>query len=114
MAQKSKSLSATLLCFAALIVVSGALAASQLKGGSYKGSLIPSRDGVARQLQSVRQRQAGDEPEDQQHAALLQRRRPAHTGPLQERVHLQQRHVRKHRTSTLSRKAPRRARLARR
>jgi hypothetical protein len=46
MTAKWKGLSATCVGLAVLIVVSAALAAGPLKGGSYAGSLIPSRDGV--------------------------------------------------------------------
>lgn len=41
-----KGLFATLVVLAALFVASAALAAGPVKGGSYAGSLIPSRDGV--------------------------------------------------------------------
>ncbi len=46
MARKSKALSVGAVLLLALVVVGAALAASQVKGGSYAGSLIPSRDGV--------------------------------------------------------------------
>lgn len=46
MASKHKALSAICIAVVLLIVASAALAASQVKGGSYKGSLTPSRDGV--------------------------------------------------------------------
>lgn len=46
MAGKRKVLTASAVLLALLVVVSGALAAGQVKGGSYAGSLIPSRDGV--------------------------------------------------------------------
>jgi hypothetical protein len=46
MARKSKVLSAGAVSLLALVVVGAALAASQVKGGSYTGSLIPSRDGA--------------------------------------------------------------------
>lgn len=46
MASKHKTLSALCTAVALLIVASAALAASQVKGGSYKGSLTPARDGA--------------------------------------------------------------------
>jgi hypothetical protein len=46
MASKYKALSAVCVAVALLIVAGAALAASQVKGGSYKGALTPSRDGV--------------------------------------------------------------------
>jgi hypothetical protein len=46
MASKYKALSAMCVAVALLIVVSAALAASQVKGGSYTGALTPSRTGV--------------------------------------------------------------------
>ncbi len=46
MASKHKALSALCVAVALLIVASAALAASQVKGGSYKGSLTPARDGA--------------------------------------------------------------------
>ncbi|HWX88354.1 MAG TPA: hypothetical protein VNX67_09275 [Solirubrobacteraceae bacterium] len=46
MARKWQVLPASLVLMAALAVVSAALAASQVKSGSYKGSLMPSNDGV--------------------------------------------------------------------
>ncbi len=47
MASKYKTLSATCAAVALLIGASAALAANQVKGGSYTGALTPSRDGVA-------------------------------------------------------------------
>jgi hypothetical protein len=47
MASKYRTLFATCAVVALLIAASAALAANQVKGGSYKGSLTPSRDGVA-------------------------------------------------------------------
>lgn len=46
MARKWKALPAACALTVALIVVSVALAANVVKGGSYRGSLTPSRDGV--------------------------------------------------------------------
>jgi hypothetical protein len=46
MASRWKVLCASSVLMVALVVVSAALAASQVKGGSYTGSLIPSRDGA--------------------------------------------------------------------
>ena len=46
MTGKWKCLSATLVVLAAMFVVGAAFAAGPVKGGSYTGSLIPSRDGV--------------------------------------------------------------------
>lgn len=46
MASKHKALSVMCAAATLLVVASTALAASQVKGGSYKGSLTPSRDGV--------------------------------------------------------------------
>src|SRR6185312_4766971 len=46
MAGKWKVLTASTALAVLLVVASGALAASQIKGGSYTGSLVPSRDGV--------------------------------------------------------------------
>ncbi|HEV7937886.1 MAG TPA: hypothetical protein VGP18_07680 [Solirubrobacteraceae bacterium] len=46
MASKHKALSALGVALALLIVASAALAANQVKGGSYKGSLTPARDGA--------------------------------------------------------------------
>jgi hypothetical protein len=46
MAGKWKTLTASAVLLTLLVVVSGALAASQVKGGSYTGSLVPTRDGV--------------------------------------------------------------------
>jgi hypothetical protein len=46
MASKHKALSALCVAAALLVVASAALAANQVKGGSYKGSLIPARDGA--------------------------------------------------------------------
>ena len=46
MANKHKALSALCVAVALLIVASAALAANQVKGGSYKGSLTPARDGA--------------------------------------------------------------------
>lgn len=46
MTGKWKGLLATLVVLAVLLVAGAALAAVPVKGGSYTGSLIPSRDGV--------------------------------------------------------------------
>jgi hypothetical protein len=46
MARKWRVLSVLSIMLVALVAVSAALAANQVKGGSYKGSLTPSRDGV--------------------------------------------------------------------
>ena len=46
MTGKWKGLLATLVVLAALLAAGAALAAGPVKGGSYAGSLIPSRDGV--------------------------------------------------------------------
>jgi hypothetical protein len=46
MASKWKALSAMFVVLAVLVVVSAALAAGQVKGGAYKGSLMPAKDGV--------------------------------------------------------------------
>lgn len=46
MASKWKVLSATFVVLVALLVAGAALAANQVKGGSYKGTLTPARDGV--------------------------------------------------------------------
>ncbi|HEY3971131.1 MAG TPA: hypothetical protein VGL79_07000 [Solirubrobacteraceae bacterium] len=46
MTGKWKGLLATLVMLAVLLVAGAALAAGPIKGGSYSGSLIPSRDGV--------------------------------------------------------------------
>jgi hypothetical protein len=46
MTGKCKGLLVTLVVLAALLVAGAALAAGPVKGGSYTGSLIPSRDGV--------------------------------------------------------------------
>jgi hypothetical protein len=47
MASKHKALSTFCVAVVLLIVASAALAAGQVRDGSYKGSLTPSRDGVA-------------------------------------------------------------------
>jgi hypothetical protein len=46
MARKWKALLATSVAVVALVVVSAALAASQVRGGSYKGGLTPANDGA--------------------------------------------------------------------
>jgi hypothetical protein len=46
MASKHKALSALCVVVALLVVESAALAANQVKGGPYKGSLTPARDGA--------------------------------------------------------------------
>ncbi|HEY5194160.1 MAG TPA: hypothetical protein VIJ39_09870 [Solirubrobacteraceae bacterium] len=46
MTSKWKVLSTMSVVLAVLVVASAALAANQVKGGSYKGGLMPSRDGV--------------------------------------------------------------------
>jgi len=46
MASKHKALSALCVAVALLIAAGAALAANQVKGGSYKGSLTPARDGA--------------------------------------------------------------------
>ena len=46
MTGKWKPISATCVLVAVLVVASSAWAANQVAGGSYKGGLIPSRDGV--------------------------------------------------------------------
>jgi hypothetical protein len=46
MRRKWKGVSAALGVLLALVVTTAALGAGQVKGGSYKGSLTPSRDGV--------------------------------------------------------------------
>jgi hypothetical protein len=46
MTGKCRSLLGSLIVLAVLLVASAALAAAPVKGGSYSGSLIPSRDGV--------------------------------------------------------------------
>jgi hypothetical protein len=45
MARKLKALTASAVLLVLLVVVSGAHAAGPVKGGSYTGSLVPSRDG---------------------------------------------------------------------
>lgn len=46
MASKYNALFATCAAVALLVAASAALAAGQVRGGSYKGSLMPTRDGV--------------------------------------------------------------------
>ncbi len=92
MTGKWKGLSATCVVLAVLIVAGAALAANQVKGGSYSGALItPANDGVVVSFKVSSNGKQVTALSDLQYTALLQRWRPAHARALQERLDLSER-----------------------